>query len=610
MVFLDALVNFGCRKYLHKEDYDFDQSSTTSKNDVVSSPSQYFVLGFKDRNLEAEYWNDVTLTSKYRILLGWFVSTLLFVVGPVIGQLMYTPMLDDICKQQGQSCTLTFAAMAVTYATFVLFILGFIACVAVYKLERIRNKAIVLYITGFVYFAFIIMMGFYCSQDIVDNDWLIIESPNSFIFEIYYVAMPLISVIVMGLPFILTFEIMFFAAVAFLVFVPLFNESASNLWLHLDFTSIYEHLFSYLYIFWNELSVYDIVNGTAPITEDLQDITSVLNTVCNDPPVVTKEYCIVVARYMLVSPYIYLCVLVFAIVVVGYFVESSNRIAFVNKKIIQELTQQRELQLLKQKEEHENLIHSIFPPVVAKVLIKKQIQKIENIPLLLSQSHRDFRGMGVQADALFDTVCHMHEQVTILFTDIVGFTSMSQTVAPQQVMEFLHKLFLRFDDLVDMNSSLWKVETIGDAFMVASGLEVKDSSRELLSGHLSGSTESDAGAAIVFGRAAIGEAQSLTMPNGQQCQIRAGVHTGDVCSGVVGSRMPRYCLFGDTVNTASRMESSGVPGRMQISQATYDLVCDLGGFVFEERGFVEVKGKGKMATYLLREDLDLNASST
>ena len=204
----------------------------------------------------------------------------------------------------------------------------------------------------------------------------------------------------------------------------------------------------------------------------------------------------------------------------------------------------------------------------------------------------------------------MHEQVTILFTDIVGFTSMSQTVAPQQVMEFLHKLFLRFDDLVDMNSSLWKVETIGDAFMVASGLEVKDSSRELLSDHLSISTESDAGAAIVFGRAAIREAQALTMPNGQQCQIRAGVHTGDVCSGVVGSRMPRYCLFGDTVNTASRMESSGVPGRMQISQATYDLVCDLGGFVFEERGFVEVKGKGKMATYLLREDLDLNASST
>ena len=79
-----------------------------------------------------------------------------------------------------------------------------------------------------------------------------------------------------------------------------------------------------------------------------------------------------------------------------------------NKKIIQELTQQRELQLLKQKEEQENLIHSIFPPMVAKVLIKKQIQKIQDISLRLSQSYRsnmdDFRGMGVQADALFDTV--------------------------------------------------------------------------------------------------------------------------------------------------------------------------------------------------------------
>ena len=159
---------------------------------------------------------------------------------------MYTPMLGDICKQQGQSCTVTFAAMAITYATFVLFILGFIACVAVYKLERIRNKAIVLYITGFVYFAFIIMMGFYCSQDIVDNDWLIIESPNSFVFEIYYVAMPLISVIVMGLPFILTFEIMFFAALAFLVLVPIFNTNDKNYFLGFGDSDAYDYFVTWL----------------------------------------------------------------------------------------------------------------------------------------------------------------------------------------------------------------------------------------------------------------------------------------------------------------------------------------------------------------------------
>ena len=209
---------------------------------------------------------------------------------------MYIRWDQEACNAFGEDCSYFYELLGLAFTTFVLLILGFIACVAVYKLERIRNKAIVLYITGFVYFAFIIMMGYYCSQGTIFNDWLIIPSPNSFVFEIYYVAMPLISVIVMGLPFILTFEIMFFAALAFLVFVPLFNETASNLWLHLDFTSIYEHLFSYLYIYWNELSVYDIVNGTAPITEDLQDVTSVLNTVCNDPPVVTKEYCIVMAR--------------------------------------------------------------------------------------------------------------------------------------------------------------------------------------------------------------------------------------------------------------------------------------------------------------------------
>jgi class 3 adenylate cyclase len=191
----------------------------------------------------------------------------------------------------------------------------------------------------------------------------------------------------------------------------------------------------------------------------------------------------------------------------------------------------------------------------------------------------------------------MHHEATILFTDIVGFTAMSQTVAPQQVMEFLHELFVRFDELVGRDSLLWKVETIGDAFMVASGLEgVRTKSREL-------AISDAATAAVLFGKSALAEARTLTMPNSMQCQIRAGVHTGDVCSGVVGTRMPRYCLFGDTVNTASRMESSGVPGRMQISEATHALVCgDDSDFCWDERGYVEVKGKGKLKTYLLRDD--------
>ena len=292
------------------------------------------------------------------------------------------------------------------------------------------------------------------------------------------------------------------------------------------------------------------------------------------------------------------------VLVVSVIVDITNRQSFINKKIIEALTKQREKTLLQQKEEHENLIHSIFPPMVAKDLIRQQthdpLSKVNSEIGCKSFVHKNLGHMS-----LGRSVAQMHHEVTILFTDIVGFTSMSQTVAPQQVMEFLHELFVQFDELVDRDSLLWKVETIGDAFMVASGLEgVRTKSRELAISNPSrtGFSLCPATAAVLFGKSALAEAQTLTMPNSMQCQIRAGVHTGDVCSGVVGTRMPRYCLFGDTVNTASRMESSGVPGRMQISEATHALVCgDDSDFCWDERGFVEVKGKGKLKTYLLRE---------
>ena len=310
---------------------------------------------------------------------------------------------------------------------------------------------------------------------------------------------------------------------------------------------------------------------------------------------------------------------------------SFSQVIEIQQRKAIEGAEQREELLRREKQRQGELIAQIFPKAVANQLLKdpsfarsksnsfgdaedsmvRRHPPPHSPPLLpkLTPALTFFcicrQNHGDRVTTLCRTVAFRHENVTILFTDIVGFTSMSQTVAPQQVMEFLHDLFVRFDDLVDMDPSLWKVETIGDAFMVASGLEgVRTRSRELAISDPSsiGSCLCPATAAVLFGKSALAEARTLTMPNSMQCQIRAGVHTGDVCSGVVGTRMPRYCLFGDTVNTASRMESSGVPGRMQISEATHALVCgDDSDFCWDERGYVEVKGKGKLKTYLLRD---------
>merc|ERR1712010_14041 len=338
-----------------------------------------------------------------------------------------------------------------------------------------------------------------------------------------------------------------------------------------------------------------------------------------------KDICIPSGHYITLGPVVFLCALSITIMIASYFAERSNRKSFIQRKLIQALTKQREDTLVKKKEEQEALIHSIFPKAIAKNLIAKSGNPEDGVG-----SSSSF----VKRNILDSTLACMHQDITILFTDIVGFTSMSQTCQPFEVMSFLHNLFTDFDDLMEMDSQLWKVETIGDAFMVASRLGVTSSEasmRETMvhieyrvddedTDHSSRSTSTQtisvkskqsskaaerdvvfdaARAAIIFGEATLGVALKHRMPNGEMCKICAGAHTGDVCSGVVGSRMPQYTVFGDTVNTASRMESTGVPGRIQVSEATYDVLMDDSSFVWEDRGSVDIKGKGKMKMYLL-----------
>jgi class 3 adenylate cyclase len=170
----------------------------------------------------------------------------------------------------------------------------------------------------------------------------------------------------------------------------------------------------------------------------------------------------------------------------------------------------------------------------------------------------------------------------VLFADLVGFTPLSASLTPAEVVTMLNGVFTAFDDLVD-SAGLEKIKTIGDAYMVAAGVPTP---------------RPDHAAAIAdLALAMKAELARLRAEVDTPLEIRIGLDTGPVVAGVIGKRKFIYDLWGDAVNTASRMESHGVPGEIHVSEAAWRILRE--SHLLRERGVIEVKGKGPMRTFFL-----------
>ncbi|ESP02584.1 hypothetical protein LOTGIDRAFT_237906 [Lottia gigantea] len=225
---------------------------------------------------------------------------------------------------------------------------------------------------------------------------------------------------------------------------------------------------------------------------------------------------------------------------------------------LEALVEERTADYLEEKKKAENLLYLMLPKPVAGQLI---------------------RGESVAAETF--------DQVTIYFSDICGFTALSAESTPMQVVNLLNDLYTTFDSIIE-NFDVYKVETIGDAYMVVSGLPVRN-------GNLHAREISRMSLALLD---AVLSFRIKHRPD-EQLKLRIGLHTGFVVAGVVGLKMPRYCLFGDTVNTASRMESNGLPLKIHMSTQTKETLDNFGTFEVELRGQIDMKGKGTQTTYWL-----------
>jgi class 3 adenylate cyclase len=212
-------------------------------------------------------------------------------------------------------------------------------------------------------------------------------------------------------------------------------------------------------------------------------------------------------------------------------------------------------ELAEEKEKTEGLLANILPQYVVEELKEK----------------------GTSTPKFFD-------EVAVMFTDFVGFTSITQKLPPRDLIEQLNTIFTRFDEVLEQHQSE-RIKTIGDAYMCVSGL--------------SASNSTPASNLLRISREMLTALKEINEALGTDWQIRIGVASGNCIGGIVGTKKYQFDLFGDTVNTAARMEAYSSPGCVNIDAKTYEAVCNEPSFIFKARPLTAVKGKGDQQMFFV-----------
>lgn len=249
--------------------------------------------------------------------------------------------------------------------------------------------------------------------------------------------------------------------------------------------------------------------------------------------------------YLIIISSLGLWMFEFSCIVGGYLLESlSRQIYLQNLKI-----KAQQEALADEREKSEKLLLNVLPASIAERLKKQE-----------------------------EFIADKHASVSVLFADIVNFTSMSQLLSAEEVVNLLNEIFSVFDNLVE-KYNLEKIKTIGDAYMVVAGIAPGQTN------HIQDTID-----------LAVDMISATQNHKSGDIKIRVGIHTGSAVAGIIGKKKFLFDLWGDTVNTASRMESYGLPDCIQIAEETFEIVKDI--YPFSYRGIIDVKGKGGMKTYI------------